>query len=52
VLKNYPLFHATRGELLRAEGSTTEAHEASQRALSLTSNPAQLEVLHDRLANY
>jgi predicted RNA polymerase sigma factor len=52
ALKNYPLFHATRAEFLRADGSTAEAHDADQQALKLTSNPAQLDILHDRLAAY
>jgi RNA polymerase sigma factor (sigma-70 family) len=50
-LQTYPLFHATRGELLRDAGRTTEAHEADQQALALTNNPAQLELLRDRLAD-
>jgi RNA polymerase sigma-70 factor (ECF subfamily) len=49
ALENYPLFHAIRAELLRADGRTTEAHEADRQALELTSNPAQLDLLHTRL---
>jgi RNA polymerase sigma factor (sigma-70 family) len=52
ALKNYPLFHATRAEFLRADGSTAAAHEADKEAVTLTSNPAQLDILHDRLAAY
>ncbi len=49
ALRNYPLFHAIRGELLRADGSTAEAAQADRLALELTSNPAQLDLLHSRL---
>ena len=49
-LSNYPLYHATRGELLRAIGDPAQARQADQRALELTSNPAQTELLHERLA--
>jgi RNA polymerase sigma factor (sigma-70 family) len=48
-LKNYPLLHATRAELLRADDRIVEAHEADRRALELTTNPAQLEILQHRL---
>ncbi|MGW1342673.1 RNA polymerase sigma factor [Kribbella sp. NPDC002412] len=51
ALDNYPLYHAIRGELLRADGRSTEAHEADRRALELTSNPAQLHLLHSRHTN-
>jgi predicted RNA polymerase sigma factor len=47
-LEKYPLFHATRSQLLRADGRPAEADETDQR----TSNPAQLELLHERLAGY
>ncbi len=49
ALGNYPLFHAIRGELLRADGRTAEALQADRRAAELTSNPAQLDLLHSRL---
>ncbi|MFC0623864.1 RNA polymerase sigma factor [Kribbella deserti] len=52
ALRHYPLFHAIRGELLRTDGRPVEAREADQRALALTSNPAQVELLNDRLAGY
>jgi RNA polymerase sigma-70 factor (ECF subfamily) len=51
TLTGYPLFHAIRGELLRADGRTTEAHEADRQAAELTNNPAQLDLLHRRLAH-
>jgi RNA polymerase sigma-70 factor (ECF subfamily) len=49
ALGNYPLFHAIRGELLRADGRTAEALQADRRAAELTSNPAQLDLLHSRI---
>jgi RNA polymerase sigma-70 factor (ECF subfamily) len=52
ALKDYPLFHATRAEFLRADGHTAEAHDADRQALELTNNPAQLDILHNRLAAY
>ncbi|MEV0289637.1 MULTISPECIES: sigma-70 family RNA polymerase sigma factor [unclassified Kribbella] len=51
ALGNYPLYHAIRGELLRADDRTTEAHEADRQALELTTNPAQLHLLHSRLTD-
>ncbi|ADB33072.1 putative RNA polymerase, sigma-24 subunit, ECF subfamily [Kribbella flavida DSM 17836] len=48
-LGSYPLLHATRAELLRATGDHARAREADQRALELTNNPAQAELLHQRL---
>jgi RNA polymerase sigma-70 factor (ECF subfamily) len=51
-LSNYPLFHATRGELLRTTGDPAQARKADQRALELTNNPAQAEVLNERLARH
>jgi len=44
-LENYHLFHATRAELLRALGQEAEARAADQRALELTANPAERELL-------
>ncbi|TDO45262.1 RNA polymerase sigma-70 factor (ECF subfamily) [Kribbella sp. VKM Ac-2527] len=51
-LQHYPLFHATRAELLRAADHPAEARAADQRALILTTNPAQQSLLHDRLTTY
>jgi RNA polymerase sigma-70 factor (ECF subfamily) len=51
ALDAFPLFHAIRAELLRADGKPTEAHEADRRALELTTNPAQLDLLHSRLTD-
>jgi RNA polymerase sigma factor (sigma-70 family) len=50
ALRNYPLFHAIHGELLRADGRPEEAQQADRLALELTSNPAQLDLLHTRLS--
>ncbi len=49
ALRNYPLFHAIQGELLRADGRAAAARQADRRALELTSNPAQLDLLHSRI---
>ncbi|XVQ14286.1 RNA polymerase sigma factor [Spirillospora sp. CA-255316] len=49
ALQHYPLFHATRAELLRALGQAEAARAADQRALALTANPAQQTLLHQRL---
>ncbi|MGC4939963.1 RNA polymerase sigma factor [Kribbella sp. DT2] len=49
-LDNYPLYHATHAELLRAVGNSEAATEADRRALEITTNPAQAEVLKARLA--
>jgi predicted RNA polymerase sigma factor len=49
-LDRYPLFHATRAELLRALGDPEEAREADRRALDLTANPAQRTLLEDRIS--
>ena len=51
-LDGYHLFHATRAELLRRLGRTTEARAANQRALSLTENPAERRLLEERLAAF
>ncbi|WP_020389277.1 hypothetical protein [Kribbella catacumbae] len=50
-LDSYPLYHATRAELLRAIGDAAQANKADRRALKLTTNPAQAEVLRERLAS-
>jgi RNA polymerase sigma factor (sigma-70 family) len=49
-LDRYPLFHATRAELLRALGEPEEAREADRRALDLTANPAQRALLEERIS--
>ncbi|MGW7681508.1 RNA polymerase sigma factor [Kribbella sp. NPDC054772] len=49
-LQSYPLFHATRAQFLRDLGRDAEAHAADERAAELTTNPAQLDLLHERLA--
>lgn len=50
VLERYPLFHATRAELLRDLDRRDEARRADERALELTANPAQQALLEQRLA--
>ena len=49
ALAGYHLFHATRAELLRALGRTTDARAADGRALELTENPAERALLTKRL---
>ena len=49
-LDDYRLFHAVRGELLAAVGRPAEARDANERALSLTANPAERELLARRLS--
>ncbi|HTR93925.1 MAG TPA: sigma-70 family RNA polymerase sigma factor, partial [Trebonia sp.] len=44
-LNGYHLFHALRAGLLAALGRTDEAQAASERALALTVNPAERELL-------
>ena len=48
-LDHYHLFHATRAELLRALGLLDQALGADQRALELTSNPAEQAILRRRI---
>jgi predicted RNA polymerase sigma factor len=48
-LDRYHLFHATRGELLRAVGSPEAAEAADRRALDLTNNPAEQSLLRQRI---
>jgi predicted RNA polymerase sigma factor len=48
-LESYYLFHAARAELLRALGQEAEARAADQRALELTANPAERDLLTLRL---
>jgi RNA polymerase sigma-70 factor (ECF subfamily) len=50
-LASYHLFHAARGELLRRLGRDDEAAGAVRRALALTQNPAERELLAGRLAD-
>jgi RNA polymerase sigma factor (sigma-70 family) len=50
-LDAYPLFHATQAQLLRELGRDGEAHAADERAAALTTNPAQLGLLQERLAH-
>ncbi|HZX07268.1 RNA polymerase sigma factor, partial [Kribbella sp.] len=50
ALSTYPLFHATRAQFLRELGRPAEARAADERAAALTTNPAQLDLLHERLA--
>lgn len=50
ALERYPLFHATRAELLRDLGRPAQAREADARARALTVNPAQLALLDERLS--
>ncbi|GAA2214131.1 RNA polymerase sigma factor [Nonomuraea monospora] len=49
ALERYPLFHATRAELLRDLRRDEEARRADERALELTANPAQQALLEQRL---
>jgi RNA polymerase sigma factor (sigma-70 family) len=49
-LGQYHLFHATRGELLRALGRSDDARAADERALELTDNPGERALLERRLA--
>jgi RNA polymerase sigma-70 factor (ECF subfamily) len=49
-LDDYHLFHATRAELFRALDRPDDARAADQRALQLTTNPAEQRLLHRRLA--
>jgi RNA polymerase sigma-70 factor (ECF subfamily) len=50
-LGSYRLFHATRGELLRALGRLEEARSAVRRALALATNSAERDLLERRLAS-
>ncbi|HEU5025581.1 MAG TPA: DUF6596 domain-containing protein [Spirillospora sp.] len=49
ILDGYPLYHATRAELLRALDQPADAADADRRALDLTANPAQQALLEQRL---
>ena len=48
-LATYHLFHAARGELLRRLHRPAEAAQATARALELTHNPAERDLLERRL---
>jgi RNA polymerase sigma-70 factor (ECF subfamily) len=48
-LDGYHLYHATRAELLRALGHPDQARAADQRALELTTNPAEQALLRQRI---
>ena len=50
-LDRYPLYHATRAQFFREAGHTRRARAADQRALELTNNPAQQDLLQDRIAH-
>jgi RNA polymerase sigma-70 factor (ECF subfamily) len=50
ALDGYHLYHATRAELLEAAGRGVEAGAARRRALDLTENPAERELLQRQLA--
>lgn len=50
-LEGYRLFHATRAELLRELGRMQDSRAALQRALDLAANPAERELLRDRLSD-
>ncbi|HEX6511623.1 MAG TPA: sigma-70 family RNA polymerase sigma factor [Chloroflexota bacterium] len=49
ALSGYHLYQATRAELLRALGQPAEARLADERALALTRNPAEQQILRQRL---
>lgn len=51
-LGNYHLFHATRAQLLDELGRRDEARRANERALSLTSNSVEQDLLRSRIAAY
>jgi RNA polymerase sigma-70 factor (ECF subfamily) len=49
TLDHYHLYHASRAELLRALGHPLQARVADQRALELTTNPAEQALLRRRI---
>lgn len=51
-LDGYHLFHAARAELLRRVGRGDEAQAADRRAAALTDNPAERQLLEQRIAAY
>jgi RNA polymerase sigma-70 factor (ECF subfamily) len=48
-LNGYHLLHATRAQLLTELGDHERARAANERALALTSNPAEQQLLRSRL---
>jgi RNA polymerase sigma factor (sigma-70 family) len=48
-LSGYHLWHATRAHLLTALGDHAAAHAANERALALTQNPVEQQLLRSRL---
>jgi RNA polymerase sigma-70 factor (ECF subfamily) len=48
-LNGYHLWHATRAQLLTELGDHEGARAANERALALTSNPAEQQLLRSRL---
>jgi len=48
-LNGYHLWHATRAQLLTELGDHEEARAANERALAMTSNPAEQQLLRSRL---
>jgi len=48
-LDGYHLYHATRAELMRALGRPDAARTADERALTLAANPAEVDLLRQRL---
>ena len=48
-LQGYHLWHATRGDLLERLGNTDAARDAFARAASLTDNPAERDLLEQRV---
>ena len=49
ALDGYHLYHATRAEVLRALGRPDAARTADERALALAANPAEIDLLRQRL---
>ena len=49
-LEGYRYLHATRGELLRRLGRTSDARDAYERALALVHDGAERRLLERRLA--
>jgi predicted RNA polymerase sigma factor len=49
ALDGYHLYHATRAELLRALDRLDDARAVDKRALALAANPAEIDVLRQRL---
>jgi RNA polymerase sigma-70 factor (ECF subfamily) len=49
ALDGYHLYHATRAEVLRALGRPDAARAANERALALAANPAETDLLRQRL---